>query len=486
MDHFDIAIIGTGSGNTILDERYADKRIAICEQGVFGGTCINVGCIPTKMFAYAADVAQSARDSPRFGVDARVDGVRWSEIVSRVFGRIDPLVMSGEQYRRCSPNVKMFTSHTRFAPTMDNGRHKLRTDDGDEFSADQVVIAAGARATVPDAIARSGLQYHTSNTIMRVANLPEHLVIVGGGFIATEFAHIFSELGSRVTLVIRGGTLLSQCDDALCARFTDIAGKNWSIRSRRNVVGGTQDDFGMTLDLDDGSRLQADALLVSTGRIPNGDLLNAEVAGVKVIDGRVMVDEYQRTTARGIYALGDVSSRYQLKHVANHEARVVKHNLLADWDDTATLMRADHRHVPSAVFTDPQIAMVGLTEKAARAGGYNVRSKVQDYADVAYGWALEDTIGFAKIVVDDDTGQILGAHIMGHQAALLIQPLIQGMRFGLTAQDMARGQYWIHPSLSELIENALLAVCGEPPWPPRSDTDNVSPAPSHRLPARRS
>ena len=483
MDHFDIAIIGTGSGNTILDERYADKHIAICEQGVFGGTCINVGCIPTKMFAYAAEVAQSARDSTRFGVDAHVDGVRWNDIVSRVFGRIDPLVMSGQQYRRSSPNVKMFMSHTRFAATMENGRYKLRTDDGDEFSADQVVIAAGARATVPDAIARSGVHYHTSNTIMRIAELPEHLVIVGGGFIATEFAHIFSELGSRVTLVIRGGTLLSQCDDTLCARFTDIAGKNWNIRSHRNVVGGAQDDSGMTLDLDDGSRLHADALLVSTGRIPNGDSLNAELAGVEVIDGMVTVDEYQRTTARGIYALGDVSSRYQLKHVANHEARVVKHNLLGKWDDTATLMRADHRHVPSAVFTDPQIAMVGLTENEARAQGYNVKSMVQDYADVAYGWALEDTIGFAKIIADDDTGLILGAHIMGHQAALLIQPLIQGMRFGLTAQDMARGQYWIHPALSELIENALLAVCGEPPWLP-SDTGDVSLAPHLQLPGR--
>jgi mycothione reductase len=144
---------------------------------------------------------------------------------------------------------------------------------------------------------------------------------------------------------------------------------------------------------------------------------------------------------------------------------VVKNNLLADWDDTDTLMPADHRYVPSAVFTNPQIATVGLTENDARAQGYNVKSKVQDYADVAYGWAMEDTSSFAKIIVDDDTGLILGAHIMGHEASLLIQPLIQAMRFGLTAQDMARSQYWIHPALSELVENALLALCGEPPWP---------------------
>ena len=128
------------------------RRVAICEQGVFGGTCLNVGCIPTKMFVYAAEVAQSARESARYGVDAHIDDVRWPDIVSRVFGRIDPIAMGGENYRRSSPNVQVFSSHTRFAPTTSDGRYALRTDDGDEFTADQVVIAAGSRAVVPDAV----------------------------------------------------------------------------------------------------------------------------------------------------------------------------------------------------------------------------------------------------------------------------------------------------------------------------------------------
>jgi mycothione reductase len=145
---------------------------------------------------------------------------------------------------------------------------------------------------------------------------------------------------------------------------------------------------------------------------------------------------------------------------------VVKYNLLADWDDTDNLMHTNHRFVPSAVFTDPQIASVGMTENEARAAGLRIRTKVQDYSDVAYGWAMEDTTGFAKLIVDDDTGMLVGAHIMGHQASSLIQPLIQAMAFDLPAQDMARGQYWIHPALPEVIENALLALCGEPPWPP--------------------
>ncbi|MCV7057561.1 mycothione reductase [Mycolicibacterium gilvum] len=465
MADFDLAIIGTGSGNSILDERYVDKRVAICEQGVFGGTCLNVGCIPTKMFVYAAGVAEQIRESARFGVDGRLDGVRWPDIVSRVFGRIDPLAGGGEQYRRSSPNVEVFASHTRFAGPDSGDGYRLHTDDGDEFTAEQVVIAAGARATVPQAILECGVPYHTSDTIMRVSDLPEHLVIVGGGFVAAEFAHVFSALGSRVTIVLRGTTMLSHCDDTVCERFTDIAGKKWEIRSRRNIVSGESDGSGVSLRLDDGATLRADVLLVATGRVPNGDRLDAHLAGVEVTDGLVTVDEFQRTTARNVFALGDVSSPYQLKHVANHEARVVKHNLLQDWDDTEALMPANHDNVPSAVFTEPQIACVGLTENEARAAGYRIRSKVQDYGDVAYGWAMEDSTGFAKLIVDDETGLLLGAHIMGHQASSIIQPLIQAMAFGLPAQDMARGQYWIHPALPEVVENALLSLCGEPPWP---------------------
>lgn len=467
MEHFDLTIIGTGSGNSIIDERYDDKKVAICEQSTFGGTCLNVGCIPTKMFVYAAEVAQSIREASRYGVDAHIDGVRWTDIVSRVFGRIDPIAMGGEQYRRSTPNVTVFDSHTRFGPTQADGKYLLKTAAGDEFTSDKVVIAAGSRAMIPDAIAQCGVDVHTSDTIMRIPELPEHLVIVGGGFVAAEFAHVFSSLGTRVTIVIRGGTLLTHCDDTICERFTDVASKKWEIRSHRSVVDAHLDGTQTVLELDDGSSLSCDTVLVATGRVPNGDLLDAHLAGVEVNDGgQVVVDEYQRTTAKGIFALGDVSSDWQLKHVANREARVVRHNLLQGWDDTAQLVESDHRYVPSAVFTDPQIATVGLTENEARAKGYKIKSKVQDFGDVAYGWAMEDNVGICKIIVDDDSGLILGAHIMGHQASSLIQPLIQAMTFGLGGQDMARGQYWIHPALPEVVENALLALCGEPPWPP--------------------
>ena len=237
METYDLAIIGTGSGTSILDDRYTGKRVAICEQGTFGGTCLNVGCIPTKMFVYAAEVAQTIRSAARYGIDAHIDRVRWDDIVSRVFGRIDPISIGGEDYRRASPNVDVYDGHTRFGAVAPDGRYLLRTDGGDEFTAEQVVIAAGARPVIPPAITECGVHYYTSDTIMRIAELPPHLVIVGGGFVAAEFAHIFSALGVRITLVIRGGALLRHLDDTLCERFTRIASSKWELRSHRNVIG---------------------------------------------------------------------------------------------------------------------------------------------------------------------------------------------------------------------------------------------------------
>jgi mycothione reductase len=459
VETYDIAIIGTGSGNSILDECYANKRAAICEQGTFGGTCLNVGCIPTKMFVYAAGVADSIRSAARYGVDAHIDRVRWDDIVSRVFGRIDPIAISGEDYRRSAPNIDVYHQHTRFGPVQPDGRYLLRTDAGEEFAADQVVIAAGSRPVVPPAILASGVEYHTSDTVMRIAELPEHVAIIGSGYVAAEFAHIFSALGVRVTLVIRGGTMLRHLDDTICERFTRIASSKWELRTHRNVVAAFNHGSGIELELDDGSKMNADLLLVATGRLSNADLLDAGQAGVDVENGRVVVDEYQRTSARGVFALGDVSSPYQLKHVANHEARVVQHNLLCDWDDTDSMAMTDHRYVPSAVFTDPQLSTVGLTENQAIARGFDVSVAVQGYGEVAYGWAMEDTTGIVKLIGERNSGCLLGAHIMGHQASSIIQPLIQAMSFGLTAAEMARGQYWIHPALPEVVENALLGLC---------------------------
>ncbi|WP_460402189.1 mycothione reductase [Actinophytocola sediminis] len=455
MTHFDLVIIGTGSGNSILDKRFADWRVAIVEKGVFGGTCLNVGCIPTKMYVHSADLAASPVSAAKLGVDLEFQGVRWPEVRDRIFGRIDPIAQGGLTYRRThadNANVTVFQGTAHFT-----GPRALLVElpDGStaELTADRVVLASGSRPVVPAELA--DVPHHTSDTVMRIDELPRRMVIVGTGFVAAEFAHVFSSFGVDVTVLGRSGTMLRYEDDDISARFTELARQRWDLRLTATPTGATEVDGGIRIDLTDGSSVETDLVLVAVGRTPNSDLLNLPAAGIEVApSGHVVVDDTQRTTADGVWALGDISSPYELKHVANHESRVVQHNLL----HPDAPIESDHRFVPHAVFTSPQIASVGLTEAQAKARGVRCVTATQDYAGIAYGWAMEDTSGFAKLLADPATGQLLGAHIIGPQAATLIQPLIQAMSFGLSARDMARGQYWIHPAMPELVENALLAL----------------------------
>lgn len=450
MRHFDLAIIGSGSGNTLIDERLDDLDIALVSEGVFGGTCLNVGCIPTKMFVLPADHAVSPSEAARLGVDLEFRGADWPAIRDRIFGRIDPISSGGEVWRRQNTNVTLYREHATFV-----GERTLDTGTGEQITADRIVIAAGSRATLPQIPGIDEVTTYTSDTVMRLDSLPASMIIIGGGFISAEFAHIFSAYGTAVTVINRSGALLRHEDADISRRFTELMGRRVDLRlgtvpDRLESLpgGGVRAHLG-------GETVDAEVLLVATGRVPNGDLMNLSATGVDLDDaGYVVVDDHQRTTAEGIFALGDVSSPYQLKHVANHEARVVQHNLL----HPDSMISSDHRFVPHAVFSDPQVAAVGLTEAEAVERGIRHVTAVQEYGSVAYGWALEDTEHVTKLIADPQTGLLLGAHIMGPQASSLIQPLIQAMSFGLTAHEMARGQYWIHPALPEVVENALLAL----------------------------
>jgi len=454
VTHFDLAIIGTGSGNSLVTPDLDGKRVAIIESGTFGGTCLNVGCIPTKMYVYAADVANTVSHAARYGIDATLDGVRWTDIRDRVFGRIDPIVAGGKDYRVNGPNTTAFLGHATFT-----GPKRLRIDSGidtgNEITADEIVIATGAQPTVPRAVSESGVPFHTSDTVMRLDELPKRLVILGSGYISAEFAHVFSALSSQVTVVARNNALLRQLDTEISQRFTAVAQEQWDVRLNTALSKVSCDASEVRLDFADDSHVTGDILLVATGRAPNTESLGLDVAGIATReDGGVMADDYGRTNVEGVWALGDVSSMHQLKHVANHEARVVAHNLAHPGD----LRSFNHGDVPSAVFTSPQIASVGRTEEQLKAEGRSYVTKSQAYGDTAYGWAMEDTTGICKVIADPATGELLGAHLMGPQASNLIQPLIQGMSFGQTVTEMARGQYWIHPALSEVVENALLGL----------------------------
>ncbi|MBJ7531067.1 MAG: FAD-dependent oxidoreductase, partial [Nocardioides sp.] len=288
---------------------------------------------------------------------------------------------------------------------------------------------------------------------------------VGGGYIGAELAHVFAAYGATVTQVESGEALISNQDHDISQTFTRIVSQRWDVRLGTSLERVSRAAGGTVMHLDDGSEVEVDALLLAIGRRPNGDLLDLDRAGVETDDtGRILVDEHQRTSAEGVWALGDASSPEPLKHVANQDARVVKHNLLHPDD----LRVSDHRFVPNAVFASPQVAAVGLTEAQAREQGLDLAVARHEYGDTAFGWALEaddrhgEAAGYVvKLLADRATGRLVGAHLLGPQASVLVQPLIQAMSFGQPVADLARGQYWIHPALTEVVENALLALAGE-------------------------
>lgn len=453
--HYDYIIIGAGSGNSIPTPDFDDKSIAIVEKGLFGGTCMNVGCIPTKMYVYAADVAYEAQHSERLNITTEYSGADWSGIVDRIFhNRIDPIAEAGEQYRRGpeTPNITVYDQHAQFV-----GPKTIATGQGDSpktISGDTIIIATGSRPFIPEIIAQSGIPYHTNDDIMRLPRQPKSLLILGGGFIAMEFAHVFDALGTKVSVINRS-PFLRHLDDDIADAYNSLAQDRYDTHIGRTVVDASGNHEEITLTLDDGTTVSAEALLIATGRTPNGDQMNLSAGGVDMHnDGRIKVDEIGRTTAEGVWALGDVSSPHQLKHVANAETKMVRHNILNP-DDMKPM---PHEYVPSAVFTHPQIATVGMTEAQARDAGHDVTVKIQDYGDVAFGWAMEDSTGIVKLIADKKTGLLLGAHYMGPQASTLIQQMITVMAFGLDVREVATKQYWIHPALPEVTENALLGL----------------------------
>lgn len=448
VEHFDLVVVGTGSGNSVLTPDFDDWRVALVERDVFGGTCLNRGCIPSKMFVYAADMAQQAGHTGHLGVDTSLDGVRWPEIVDRVFGRIDPIAQGGEDYRQSLDNVTVFGGDARFTG------HRVLEVNGQQITGDHIVLAAGARPFIPPIPGLDEVPYHTSDTVMRLESLPERMVILGGGYIAAELGHVFDAMGVSVTIVNRSERLLRAEDEDVSEAFTEIVSRRMDCALGSPITGVSQADSQITVRTE-ARDVSGDVLLVATGRVPNGEQLGVTRSGVELDDaGYVVTDEFLRTGVSGMWALGDICHASQLKHTANEDTRAVAHNIAHPED----LRVPDHSGIPHAVFAYPQVAAVGTTEQALRAQGRPYLKSIRPYRDTAYGWAMEDTTSFAKVLADPGSRLLLGAHIMGPQAPTLIQQLILGMQFGLTVDEMARGQLYIHPALTEVVEQALLEL----------------------------
>ncbi len=446
MPHHDLLIIGAGSGNTIIGPEHDHLDIAIAEPAEFGGTCMNRGCIPSKMLIYAADLALNAENARELGVNSSLSNVDWVGIQERIFGRIDPIAEAGLQYRKSLENVTVYRDKANFLSD------KTLGISGNEVTADQIVISAGANPVVPEFKGLSDTPFHTSDSIMRITSLPKRLVIIGGGFIAIEMAHIFGAFGSEVIIILRGEEFLSEADCSIRERITEIYSDRFTVYFSEEIEHVSYNEE-FVIELKKGGTLAADQLLIATGRVPNTEFLDPQKGGIECDnDGYVLTDEYLRTSSEGVWALGDVTNPLQLKHTANAEARVVAHNLL----NSDNLIKIDRSVIPKAVFGNPQIATVGFTEDELLQKNIPYSKSIRSYSDTAFGWAMEDEQGFVKLLTDPSSQLLLGAHIIGYQASILIQQLVTAMSVSITVEELAKNQLYIHPALTEVVEQALL------------------------------
>jgi len=452
MQNFDLVLIGTGAGEKVAWEALkAGMKVAIIDEGPFGGTCVNRGCIPSKMLIRSADVHELVNRAHLWGVNAQVESIDWQKIVSEVAETVDGYSAGDLRRAQETENETAFTSRARFTgeKTLDVG--------GEELHGDIIVIAAGSRPFIPDIEGLTGTPFVTTDEALRLPEQPRRLVILGGGFIAAEMAHFFGNLGTEVTIVNRSDRLLGNEDEEVSKGFTKVYQRKFNtlLNTEARKVQFESGEFRIDVEGAAGSqRLVADALLVATGRVPNSDTLNLEATGVKTDKkGFIVADEYLETDANGVWTLGDIAGRYMLRHSANYEAGFVGHNVTHPNDRK----KVEYLGMPHAIFASPQVAGVGMTEAQARATGRDVRVGKGTYQDVTYGISLKDEDGFAKVVADGQTGEILGCHVMGTDASILIQEAVNAIRAKNTYQQVADSIY-VHPALTEVMSTAFRRV----------------------------
>ena len=449
MKSFDLIVIGSGSGLEVSSEA-ADRglSVAVVEHGPFGGTCLNRGCIPSKMLIHSADVMETIRRAELFGIKAQVSAVDWDFIVKRVVDTVDADAGAVEEGNRQQPNITVFKDTGRFVEP------KVLEVGGEPVTAETIVIAAGTRPRIPDIDGLTDVPFLTSDEALRLPKQPRRLIIVGGGYIAAELAHFFGALGTEVTIVHRGPRMLRQEDDDVAARFTEVYQRRFTLLLNTVIRRAQRNGEDIVLEVaSDGQKrtLSADALLLAVGRVPNTDLLDVAKTGI-VLDERgfIKTNEHLETDVPGIWALGDIVGRYLLKHSANLEAAYVAHNIL----NPENKVVVDYQAMPHAIFASPQVASVGLTERQAREQDLPYSVGTYDYYNSAYGFSIDDKDGFVKALAHRETGEILGCHIIGSEASILIQEVTNAMRMRLTTEAITQSIY-VHPALPEVVQRAF-------------------------------
>jgi len=459
MKEYDLIVIGTGSGMNYVSsirETFPDFKIAVIDKDEPGGICLTRGCIPSKLLLYPAELVRTIEIAGRFGIDVQIRNIDFNSIMKRMNTMISQDISMIRKGLFQSPEFDYYNEIAEFVSpyTMKIGNETIK---GKMF-----FLCSGSKPPIPDIKGLNETGYLTSDTVLKMTELPESIAIIGGGYIAAEYGHFFSSMGSRVTIIGRNPRFISDEEPEISALAKRVMSKYMNILTSLEVLEVARDRDGKKVitakERGSGKEVvvAAEEILVATGRGPNTDILHPERGGIKTdSNGWIEVNDYLETSQKDIWAFGDANGKYLFKHVANYESLVVFYNAVLKKN-----VKVDYHAVPHAVFSYPEIASVGLKEKEAieMYGEENVLIGFKKYEDTAKGKAMDVKDFFVKLILEKSRDRILGAHIIGPYASILIQEIINLMYVPeAKAEPITQGMH-IHPSLSEVVERAFYSL----------------------------
>ena len=448
MQTFDLIVIGAGSGlNVSSAAAERGMKVAVVEKGPMGGTCLNRGCIPSKIIIHSADVAETIKRSKLFGINSKISSIDFRKITSRASNIVDKDAKGIEQGIKEDKNTTLFKAEARFVAerTLKRGKETIK--------GSKVIIAAGTRPSVPNIEGLKDVDFITSDEALRLRKQPKSMTILGGGYIAAELAHFYGSLGTKISIIQRAPLMVPNEDIEIAAQFTRLFSKKYNVLLEHNAakVEKKKGKFIVTAQgKKSKKKIVSDALLVAAGRITNSDILDLKKANVEIDEkGYIKTNDYLETTAKNIWALGDIIGRYLFKHTANLEAQTVYSNAIL-----GKKVKINYDAMPHAIFSSPQIAGVGMREQDLKYKKIRYAVGKYQYINSGMGTALQDNEGFVKIFADRKTRKILGCHILGTDASTLIHEVIVAMKAGLKADAISDAVH-IHPALSEVVQRAV-------------------------------
>lgn len=451
MQTFDLIVIGAGSGLNVSSTA-AEKglKVAVVEKGPMGGTCLNRGCIPSKIIIHSADVAETIRKSKQFGINSRISSIDFARITGRASKIVDTDAEEIEEGIKEDKNTTLFKIEAKFIAerTLQVGKEIIK--------GEKVVIAAGTRPTIPNIEGLKDVDFMTSDEALRLRRQPKSMTILGGGYIAAELAHFYGALETKINIIQRGKFLIPNEDEEIAAKFTEIFRKKYHILTGFQATKVMKKGKKFVVRAENSKstkKLVSDALLVATGRAPNTDILDIKKGNVEINEkGFIKTNEYLKTTAKNTWALGDIVGKFLFKHSANLEAEYVYYNAIE-----GRKIKVDYSAMPHAIFSSPQIAGVGMREQDLKAKKIDYAVGRYNYIDSGMGIALQDQEGFVKIFADRKTRKILGCHTLGTDASTLIHEVIVAMKNNLDVDAISNSVH-VHPALSEVVQRAVNGI----------------------------